>query len=476
MNQDINYNNPDLELLFRPGSVAVIGASPDPSQGGGFMWKRIFTRYLGRKYPVSLKHETINGVKAFRSVKDIEDTIDLAVIAVPAAAVEAVIQECAEKKVKFAFIHTAGFAELSDDGGKLQQRMAGIAREGRIRLVGPNCMGMYCPDTGLNTIIDAGDTPMIPGNIAYCGQTGWGSGAFITEGTARGLNFSTVVSSGNQADLDMIDYIGYFGSDHRTRIICAYVEGVERGRQFFRLISKIGFTKPVIIWKAGLSKSGARAAISHTGSIAGNRDIWQGAARGAGIITAEGLEDLVDKTAAFYTPFIPKGKRIGIVVESGGGSISAADACEKEGLLVEPFSVQKRRELFAMLAPTLPPFSGINNPLDLVWIPIEQAMTISLKCVEMVSDEIDAAIFMVYQPFLMPSSRQSYIDAMCRIRDAKKIPIYIVSPLPSRTADSVKEFTSAGLPVFPSMERAAKAIAAAARYRMYIADRSISNP
>ena len=232
MKVDKIYESPDLDLLFRPRSVAVIGASPDPAQGGGFMWKRIFTRYQGKKYPVSLKHASINGLQCYRSVADIAEPIDMAVIAVPAAIVENILLECAAKSIKFAFIHTAGFAELNEDGKKLQVRISEIARTCGIRIVGPNCMGMYCPDTGLNTIIDIREDPMEPGYIAYCGQTGWGTGAFITEATARGLKFSTVVSSGNQADLDMVDYISFFSFDPATTIICAYVEGVERGREF----------------------------------------------------------------------------------------------------------------------------------------------------------------------------------------------------------------------------------------------------
>ncbi|MDY7036758.1 MAG: hypothetical protein SV375_11430, partial [Thermodesulfobacteriota bacterium] len=288
---------------------------------------------------------------------------------------------------------------------------------------------------------------------------------FLLSGTARGLRLNTVISSGNQADLDLFDYVSYFGGDPKTRVICVYTEGIARGREFLELALEVGSEKPIIIWKSGFSQAGARAVISHTGSIAGNREIWQGAARSAGIIIAEGLEELLDMAAAFSSPVLPKGKQVGIISEAGGGGISAADSCENQGLEVRPFSPKLRETLKGMLQKYLPPFSGTSNPLDLVWLPKEVAMTTSIQCIALVAREVDSVIFMSYLPFLMPDLIPQYIEAMCRIRNDLSLPIFIVPPFGIPGAAAIKEYTSAGLPSFSSFERAAKAISVTCAYQ-----------
>lgn len=461
--------NPDLELLFKPRSLAVIGASPDFGKGGGFLWREICQHgYLGRKYPVSKGHTEIKGVRCYHSVSEINESVDLAIIAVPAAAVESVLVECAQKGIKFAVIHTVGFAEVGERGREMQERLVKIARDGGMRIVGPNCMGIFCPDVRLNSIAEFEGTEMVPGEIAFCGQSGWATEGFLIEGSARGLKFSKVVSSGNQADLDLVDYLSFFGSDPRTRLIGAYVEGISRGREFIDLASKVIFAKPIVIWRSGFSQAGSRAAMSHTGSIVGSRDIWVGAARSSGILIAEELEELVDLAVAFSAPLLAKGSKVGIMADAGGGGVAAADACENFGLKVEPFSSEVREQLEGLLKGYLPPFSGTSNPLDLVWLPRGIAMTTHVRCMEILAREVNTVIFMTYHPFVMPSLRTQYIETMCRLRDELGLPIFIVPPYASGGTAGMKEFTSAGLPAFPSFRRAAKAIAATLRYQEFV--------
>lgn len=456
----------DLDLLFRPRSVAIIGVSSDSSKGGGFIWWRIHEHgYPGKKYPVSRSSTELNGVPCYHSVSDINEPVDLAIVAIPAAGVESVLVDCARKAVRFAVIHAAGFAELGEEGRALQEQMLKVARTGGMRVVGPNCMGIFCPDVRLNTIVELDEADLEPGTVAFCGQSGWATEDFIAGGSARGLRFSTVISSGNQADLDLFDYVSYFSSDPRTRVICAYTEGMSRGREFLDLASKVRSTKPIIVWKSGFSQAGARAAVSHSGSIAGNRETWLGAAQSSGIIVAEGFEELVDMAVAFSSPLFPKGRKVGIIAEAGGGGISAADACENQGLEVNPFSFKLRNELKGFLKEYLPPFSGTSNPLDLVWLPRDTAMTICTKCIELIASEVDSVIFMSYLPFVLSDFRQGYIEAMCHLRDRLNLPIFVVPPYASRGAAGMKEFTAAGLPAFTSFERAARAISATSGYQ-----------
>jgi len=456
----------DLDLLFRPRSLAVIGVSRDFTRGGGFIWWRINRQgYQGKRYPISKSNKEIDGVACYQSILDIEDPVDLSIVAIPAVGVERVIEECSRKGVKFAVIHAAGFAELGEEGRRLQERVIEIAKEMGMRVVGPNCMGIFCPDAKLNTIVELDDSDLEPGNVSFCGQSGWTTEDFIAEGSSRGLRFNTVISSGNQADLDLVDYISYFGSDPKTRIICAYSEGIRRGKDFLDLAPRIGALKPLIIWKSGFSQGGKRAALSHSGSIAGIREIWLGAARRSGIILAEGIEDIVDKAVAFSGPLIPKGRRVGIMAEAGGGGISAADACERYGLEVRPFSSELQGRLKGFLKDHLPPFSGTTNPLDVVWLPQDKALEITGRCIELVSKEVDSLIYMSYLPFFLPEYRPKYIETMSALRERLQLPIYIVPPYASRAHQGMKEFTIAGLPAFSSFERAAGAISALVIYR-----------
>jgi acyl-CoA synthetase (NDP forming) len=467
--KDWTTKDTDLDLLFRPRSVAIIGVSSDISKGGGFIWWRIHEHgYRGKQYPVSRSSKELNGVPCYHSVSDIEEPVDIAIVAIPAAGVESVLVDCARKAIRFAIIHAAGFAELGDQGRALQEGVLKIARNGGMRVVGPNCMGIFCPDVRLNTIVELDQEDLEPGGVAFCGQSGWATEDFLAGGSARGLRFSTVISSGNQADLDLFDYVSYFSRDPNTRVICAYTEGMSRGRELLDLASKTGSAKPIIIWKSGFSQAGARAAVSHSGSIAGNREIWLGAARSSGIIGAESFEELVDMAVAFSAPLLPKGRNVGIVAEAGGGGISAADACENLGLEVKPFSSELRSQLKGFLSQYLPPFSGTSNPLDLVWLPRDVAMTICMKCIELVAREVDAVIFMSYLPFVVSDFRPAYIEAMCQLRDALNLPIFVVPPYASRAIGAMKEFTTSGLPAFGSFERAARAIAATSGYQQWV--------
>ena len=459
----------ELDRLFRPRSVAVLGASSDATRGGGFIWWRVNEHgYVGKKYPISRSSKELSGIRCYASLADIDEPVDVVIIAIPASAVEGALVECARKGVRFAVVHAAGFAELGEAGRALQNRMIQAVRSEGMRVVGPNCMGIFSPDVRLNTIVELDETDMEPGAVAFCGQSGWSSENFIAGGTARGLRLSAAISSGNQADLDLYDYVSYFGNDPGTRVICAYAEHVGRGNAFFDMALKVSGVKPVVIWKSGFSRAGARAAMSHTGSIAGNREIWRGAARRSGIVSAEGFEELVDMAAGFSAPVYPGGKRVGIMTEAGGGGISAADACEALGLEVPPFSPALKGQYKDFLRAYLPPFSGVGNPLDMVWLPRDAAFTICTTCMELMAGEVDAVITMSYMPFIDAEFRQQYIETLCRLRDRLNLPIYIVPPYASRAAGAMKEFTIAGLPAFPSFERAAKAVFAISGYREWV--------
>jgi acyl-CoA synthetase (NDP forming) len=457
---------PDLELLFRPASLAVIGISQDQSRGGGFIWWKINNQgYQGKKYPISRSCTELDGIPCYRSLLDVEGPIDLAIAAIPALGVESLLKDCAQKGIKFVVIHAAGFAELGEEGRALQEKVITTARNSGIRLVGPNCMGIFSPQVRLNTIVEVEAGDALPGNIAFCGQSGWATENFVAGGSARGLRFSAVISSGNQADLNLLDYLAFFAEDEATQVICAYTEGITQGREFLEMASAVSRRKPVVIWKSGFSRAGRRAALSHSGSLAGHKGSWIGAARSAGIVAAEGFEDLLDLAVAFSAPPFPRGIKVGVMAEAGGGGISASDACEKLGLDVKPFSDPLREKLTLFLKDYLPPFSGTGNPLDLVWLPREPALSICSRCIELIAPEIDAIILMSYQPFVVPEMLPKYVEALSRLRNRLQRPIYVVPPYASRAVEGMKAFTMAGLPAFPSFERAARAMAVTSKWQ-----------
>jgi acetate---CoA ligase (ADP-forming) len=458
----------DLDRLFRPRSLAIIGVSQDAHKGGGFIWGRVKEQgYEGQKYPIGRSVTEFDGVPCLRSVSEIEGDVDLAIAAVPAAVMENVLADCAQKGIQFVVIHAAGFAELGDEGKNLQKRVLQLARENGMRLVGPNCMGIFCPEVRLNSIVELEAEFARPGGVAFCGQSGWATEHFIVGGSARGLTYSTVISSGNQADLGLIDYISYFGRDPATKVICAYTEGITRGRELLDLAADIGRTKPILIWKAGFSQAGTRAALSHTGSITGKREVWLSAARKAGLVAAQGFDDLVDLAVAFSSPPLPKGRKVAIMAEAGGGGIAASDACEALGLEVKPFSAELRAQLTEFLKKYLPPFSGTSNPLDLVWLPSAGALEVCTRCLELISSEVDSVIFMSYLPFAIPDMRPSCIETLARLRDRLHLPIYVVPPYAARGVAGIREFTEAGIPAFPSFERAARGIAATTAWQAW---------
>jgi len=244
-----------LELLFNPSSVALIGASKDMWKSGGFFLRSLVNHgFGGQVYPVNPRESEILGLRTYPSVLDIPGEIDLAIMTIPAQATEQAMLECAQKGVKFVVLHTAGYSETGDEGSELEDRVIQIARQGGVRVIGPNCMGIYSPQAKLNTIMpfidlpEMGiDLPMEMGNVAFVGQSGWASETFIISGHDRGLRVSRVISSGNQSDLDTVDYLEYFGADPNTRVIAAYVEGIKRGRELLRVAGEVSKRKPIII-------------------------------------------------------------------------------------------------------------------------------------------------------------------------------------------------------------------------------------
>ena len=332
----MDFSPNGLETLFSPQSVAVIGAS-DSFRKWGF---GVFSRLLKgggpyRIYPVNRNAAEVLGIKAYPRVSDIPDEVELAVLVIPPPFVPEAMNDCVRKGVKTALVITAGFRETGPDGAALETEMLRIARQGGIRVVGPNCNGHFHTAARLFT---TGGLDINPGPISLISQSGNFGGFIVSQGTQKGIGFDKYVSSGNEADLTFEDYLEYLGEDTGTRIICGYVEGFKDGKRFFRLAKEISRKKPIIILKAGRTPEGAGAARSHTGSLSGSAPIHDAVFRQTGVIQVEKVDEMLDVASALIRQPLPKGKRVGIVTAGGGFGVVAADACRRLGLEVPTLS------------------------------------------------------------------------------------------------------------------------------------------
>ena len=453
-----------LDPLFHPSSIAIIGASNDPSKAGGRLLKSLIDGpYEGRLYPVNPKAPEVMGVKCYPTTRDITEEIDLVIVNIPFQFTLEAISDCAAKGVKYAIIHTAGFGETGQAGRELEKKIVETALSGGTRLVGPNCMGIFSPDAGINMIVphfEAAEPHELKGSVTFFGQSGWGSETFIIEGWERGLGFSKVISIGNQCDIAAAEYLDYFRTDAKTRVVAGYLEGVRNGSEFLEAARAIGREKPVIIWKAGKTDAGAKAASSHTGSLAGTDRICDAAFKQVGIIRAENLYELIDYTVAFQSPYLPRGKKVGILVEAGGGAVAAADACEVNGLVVSPLPEGIRIELQEYIRNLGAPVPATANPVDVVWPPPHIYEPVITRCFDVLFDQCDAVLWVTYSPLTDEKLASKAVETVHRV----KKPLLMVAAYPTMMAKAMAAATRRGIPAFPSPERAVKALAALVQY------------
>ncbi len=349
-----------LEEILHPQSIAVVGASDNPSASGyNFLYHLLDYGYQGKIYPVNLRYPEILGIKAYPSIRDIPGPVDYVISAVPATAVLDMLEDCSQKGVKCVHLFTGRFSETGrPESAELEQEILEKVRKSGIRLIGPNCLGLYHPREGISF---GYDFPRESGSVGLAAQSGGGALNFVYLGMQRGIRFSKVISYGNALDLNECDYLDYFSQDPETKIILMYVEGVKDGRKFFNALSRAASTKPVVILKGGRGKSGARAIASHTASLAGSTEIWETAVTQAGAISAKNLDEMVDLAVSFY--FLPpiEGPRVGISGGGGGPSVFSADECEEAGLDVIPLPADIREELKSK---GIPIWDWVGNPTD----------------------------------------------------------------------------------------------------------------
>ncbi|HNQ84288.1 MAG TPA: CoA-binding protein [Deltaproteobacteria bacterium] len=351
----------DLRSIFEPRNIAFIGASSDVFKWGFNILHHIVKRgYSGGIFPINPRGGQWFGRKVYASLDEIDEPIDLAVIVVADSLVLDTVKRCTAKRIPAGIVITAGFSETGQAGASLEREIVAAARTGGMRLVGPNTMGVY---SGYPTIMHAlmGSMPLQPGGVALVVQSGNLGSSISYRFLRRKVGISRLISSGNEADLKLEDFLEYLEHDEKTRIICLYVEGLRDPRRFFESARRISPVKPVVLIKGGRTGVGALAAMSHTGAMAGNDEIFCSMCRQSGIIQVQTMDEMVDVTGMLMQPAIP-GNRVVIITSGGGWGVLATDACESAGLLVEPLDPS----LVQTLDRILPAYWSRGNPIDLV--------------------------------------------------------------------------------------------------------------
>lgn len=351
----------DLNVFFYPASIAVVGAGPAlNSFGTRYVQALLDFGFKGKIFPVDRAGEEVLGHKIYRSVLDIPDQVDLVVICISSRYVPSVLQDCVKVHVKAAIVLSSGFSEAGNEGRLLEDELKQIVQQG-ILVMGPNCFGSYCPGGGI-TIVPGGGFPKESGGTALIAQSGQLSEGIAGRSFGEGIRYSKLASFGNASDVNESDLLEYLSRDEDTRIITAYLEGVKDGRRFFDIALRNARKKPLLLWKVGLTRVGAAAATSHTGSMAGASAIWNAFFRQTGAIRITSLEDLVDTDIGFSCIPDGCGRRVAMVSGGGAGTVIGADACENAGLAMPPLVDEVDKYLHSVMPAV---GTSIKNPLDI---------------------------------------------------------------------------------------------------------------
>ena len=459
----------ELRPFFEPKAVAIIGATNKKGKVGNVIFENFKKNkeqgiFKGSIYPVNPKLDEIEGYKVYKGVKELPEDADLAVIAIPAPFVPQTMKEIAEKGIKSVIIITGGFGELGEEGKKMEEEILQIAKENGIRIIGPNCVGVYVPDAGVDTVFlpdEKMDRPK-SGSIAFVTQSGAFAAAMLDWAAGAGIGIGKMVSYGNKLDVDDADLMDYFIYDESIKAVTLYIEGVKEGRKFIEAAKRITKVKPVIALKSGKTEYGAKAASSHTGSLAGADIIYDAVFKQTGILRAEDFEHMFDVAKAFAKCKLPKGDRIGIITDGGGAGVMASDAVAKFGLKMAELS----EKTIKYLKEHFPPHAVAGNPTDVVGDTDAQRYKYAIEA--FVNDpNVDAIVIIVL--FQVPLLKEEeIIEILAEYTKKSEKPIVAVAMGGKKTEYYAKMLENKGVPVYPTPERGVRAMAGLVQYAKYL--------
>ncbi len=445
-----------LRPFFSPASVAVIGASRRRGSIGGELFRNVLAADLaGTVYPINRSGESVAGVRGYRSIEEVPDPVELAVICVPAAQVLDAAESALQKGVRALCVISSGFAEVGAAGRELQERLLALVRAHGARLVGPNCLGVAVPGIGLNATFAPRALP--EGRIAFSSQSGALGLALLEKAAERSLGFSAFVSIGNKADVSSNDLLEWWEDDPQTAAVLLYLESFGNPRKFGRLARRVARQKPILALKAGTTTAGARAASSHTAALAGSEAAVDALFHQAGVLRSRSLEELVDAAALFSSQPLPAGRRVGVVTNAGGLGILCADACEAAGLELPTLSESTRQAL----APLLPREASLANPVDFLGSATVETYEAALP-VLLADPQLDALIVLFVPPVVAGAEDVGGAIRRAVTSSAPEKPVLAVVMSAEGTPTALR---ARGSPVatFPYPESAARALGLAAQ-------------
>jgi len=465
---------PSLDDVFSPRGVAVVGASPSGTGFGTGVLMNLKRVGFPAVYAVNTKHTDVFGIPCYPTVRDIPGVVDYVVVSIPAESALALLDDCAAKGVKAVQFFTAGFGESGvAERAELEEAMLEKARQGRFRIIGPNCVGLFVPKSRL---VQSGPGPMEPGGVGFLSQSG-GHGSYLpSDGGPRGLRFSKVVSYGNGLDVDATELLHYFANDPETEIIAAYIEGVKDGPRFTAALREAAAKKPVVIYKGGTTEAGLRAAHGHTASLTNSVEVFNALCHQMGAILVDDFDELIDVLVAlqFANPR-PQGSGVVLVGAGGGPSVLASDEVEKAGLQVPAMSPETKQELLQFL-----PLAGsiLTNPIDAPTLATPQAIGPTMRVLSGLP-ETDILIYHLgFHPigglgsgrFSSPEFLGPTLDGLKQAWRESGKPI-VLALRPGLSMEAMKEFIAirdafvgAGFPVFHSLRQAAIALGRLVRW------------
>ncbi|HDQ00734.1 MAG TPA: CoA-binding protein [bacterium] len=460
----------NIDKIMNPKSIAVVGASNRPGSVGLAVTSNIIKGgYRGILYPVNPKSPSVQSIKSYPNISDIADEIDLAVIIVPAKAVSTVIEQCGNKGVKGAIVITAGFKEIGGEGVELENELKSTAHKHGISVIGPNCLGVINNDENTRMNASFATKMPLPGNIAFISQSGALCTSVLDYADGRNIGFSKFISFGNKVDVSEIDLLRYLRDDPQTDVILMYLEDISDGHQFLETAREIAWDhqKPMIALKSGRSAAGARAAASHTGSLAGSDSAYDAIFFQSGIQRVDSINELLDYAAAFAKQPVPKGKRIAIVTNAGGPGIMATDAAIRQGLEIAELSEATKEKLKR----DLPPTASINNPVDIIGDATHERYEASIRHI-LLDENVDGALVI-----LTPQAMTDIVETAAIVPKASELidkPVLCSFMGIVDVSEGIKLLEKNGYPNYAFPEEAVRSMASMVRFsdHMKFADRN----
>ncbi|MCS7114570.1 MAG: CoA-binding protein [Nitrososphaerota archaeon] len=471
-----------LNVFFSPKSVAIVGATKKINKAGHVILKNFIQNkkrgvFKGEIYPVNPHEDSILGFKCYPKLTAIPGELELAVIVVPAEAVPEIMGDAAAKGVRAVAIISSGFSEVGKR--ELEEKIVAIAKESNIRVLGPNCLGVYDSKTGVDMlflpetkVLTTGEevvaTPRpMKGNIAMVTQSGAFGIAVLDYMTGRQMGLSKFVSFGNKCDVNEAEILHYLLHDEETKVIMMYIEDVKDGRMFMKVASEVTKKKPLITIKSGKTQAGARAASSHTGAMVGSDQVYEAVFKQTGILRARDMEEFLNMAKALSMQPPASGKNVAIITDAGGAGVMAADECESVGLVVKQFSEETLQKFEALKAEgKLPVFATNINPVDVTGSATSEMFEYATEIV-LQDPEIHGVILLGLHH--VPALQEDYIDRVARVAGNYYKPIVACDIGETEMALYTRSrFDKLGIPAYSSPEDAARAMGALVKYGLYL--------